>query len=61
MHAAILDDEKITEFETVRVENGSLAWLHKAAPAFPVDGSKVYIYIYISSASLALHLCIELQ
>ncbi|XP_001605516.1 CDP-diacylglycerol--glycerol-3-phosphate 3-phosphatidyltransferase, mitochondrial [Nasonia vitripennis] len=43
MHAAMLDDEKITDFEAVQVESSSLAWLHKAAPAFPVDGSKVTI------------------
>lgn len=47
MDAAVLDDEKLTEFETVRVENGSLSWLYKVAPAFPVDGSKVFIDIKV--------------
>ena len=41
MHAAILEDEKFTEVEPLHVQSSSLAWLHKVAPAFPVDGSKV--------------------
>lgn len=48
MHAAMLDDEKITDFEAVQVESSSLAWLHKAAPAFPVDGSKVFVAFFIT-------------
>lgn len=41
MHSAVLEAEKITDMESIQVESTSVAWLHKVAPAFPVDGSKV--------------------
>ncbi|KAJ8667440.1 hypothetical protein QAD02_009103 [Eretmocerus hayati] len=44
MQAAILGDENIAEIEGIHYESNSLTWLHKCAPAFPIDGSKVTIF-----------------
>ncbi|XP_058809123.1 CDP-diacylglycerol--glycerol-3-phosphate 3-phosphatidyltransferase, mitochondrial isoform X3 [Phymastichus coffea] len=43
MHSAALEVEKISDIEIVQVESTSLTWLHKVAPAFPIDGSKIKI------------------
>jgi hypothetical protein len=43
MHAAVLLDEKFSAYNAIRYENSSLTWLYKAAPAFPINSSKVCI------------------
>ena len=40
---AMLDDEKVLDVNTVQSELQALSWLHKAAPCFPVNGSKIRI------------------
>ncbi|XP_076234399.1 phosphatidylglycerophosphate synthase 1 isoform X2 [Calliopsis andreniformis] len=40
---AMLDEEKISEAETIQPELYALSWLHKAAPCFPINGSKIKI------------------
>ena len=40
---AMLDEEKVLDVNAVQSELQALSWLHKAAPCFPVNGSKVHI------------------
>lgn len=38
---SMLAEEKDLELETVEPEFHTLSWLHKSAPCFPINGSKV--------------------
>ncbi|XP_031837297.1 phosphatidylglycerophosphate synthase 1 isoform X2 [Nomia melanderi] len=40
---AILDEEKVFNIDMVKPELHTLSWLYKAAPCFPVNGSKIKI------------------
>lgn len=39
----MLDDEKFADVEVISPEINNLSWLHKVAPGFPVNGSKITI------------------
>lgn len=44
---AMLDDEKLRDMDvSTQQEINILSWLHTMAPAFPVNGSKVKLYIW---------------
>lgn len=38
----MLDEEKVLNVNAVQSELQALSWLQKAAPCFPVNGSKVH-------------------
>ncbi|XP_011498191.1 PREDICTED: CDP-diacylglycerol--glycerol-3-phosphate 3-phosphatidyltransferase, mitochondrial [Ceratosolen solmsi marchali] len=43
MNTSIFNEKPTLAYDTVCLERSILTWLHKATPAFPVDGSKITI------------------
>lgn len=41
MHVAMLENESLQSSTVSAVEFSGLAWLHKVAPSFPIQGSQV--------------------